>query len=220
MGKAFAETVGSGSGSKIPSYEYKNGEHRIRLIGDVLPRYIYWLQGADGGNKRPVESLAFNREKEVFDNNEGDVVKEFFPNEKCAWSYAMLCINLDGTPEVQLLNLKKKMFNQIMDTAKELGDPTDPETGWDVVFTRKKTGPHQYNVEYTVNVLQCSKRQRPLTDEERKLVEDSPTIDEVLPRHSPEKQREFLNRLVNGDSGEEPEEAVQNELEGTRDLED
>jgi len=48
--------------------------------------------------------------------------------------------------------------------AEDLGDPTDPETGWDVMFKRVKTGPLPYNVEYQLQVLKC--KPRALDDDE------------------------------------------------------
>ena len=40
----------------------------------------------------------------------------------------------------KVVNLKKKLWEQIITAAEDLGDPTDPESGWDVQFKRVKTG--------------------------------------------------------------------------------
>ena len=69
---------------------------------------------------------------------------------KCTWSYAIQCIH-DG--KVKVLNLKKKLLEQILVAAEDLGDPADPETGWDVHFKRSKTGPQVFNVEYKLQHL-------------------------------------------------------------------
>ena len=55
-----------------------------------------------------------------------------YPDLKCGWSYAMQCI--DGG-EVKVINLE--LFEAILTAAEDLGDPTDPETGWDVKLTEK-----------------------------------------------------------------------------------
>lgn len=217
MSKSFGEAKGSGTASKLPQYEYKMGEHRFRLVGNILPRYVYWVEGTNGKNL-PVECLGFDRDSEEFLNKEKDWVREFFPNLKCSWSYAMLCIDLDGSePELKIINFKRKMYEQIKTTAEDLGDPSCPEEGWDVVFDKKKTGPHVMNVEYTVKPLKCSKFKRPLTDAERALVEEGVKIDEVLPRQTPEKQKEFLERIMKGGedgSDDSPSDDVSKEFDG------
>ena len=69
--------------------------------------------------------------------------------------------------KVKVVNLKKKLWEQIITAAEDLGDPTDPDTGWDICFKRVKTGPLPYNVEYQLQALKC--KPRPLHDEERSL---------------------------------------------------
>ena len=49
-------------------------------------------------------------------------------------------------------------MEQILVAAEDLGDPTDPEAGWDVHFKRVKTGPLAYNVEYQLQALKCKPR--------------------------------------------------------------
>ena len=78
--------------------------------------------------------------------------------------------------------------------AEELGDPTNPETGWDVHFKRVKTGPQVYNVEYQLQVLKC--KVRALDKEEQALVEGLQSMDEILTRPTPDQQKEFLESLM------------------------
>lgn len=189
-------------------YTYVNGENRIRLIGDIAPRYVYWIKG-ENDKSIPMECLAFDRNIEAFNNKEKDWVKEFYPDLKCTWAYAMQAI-VDG--EVKLVNLKRKLFEQIMETSDDLGDPTDPEKGWDVVFTRKKTGTHAFNVEYTLNPLRCTKR--PLNDEEKALLAELKSMDEVMPRPTPEAQKELLEKVTRGNnSSEVDEESIEKDFE-------
>lgn len=192
MALSFKQTKGKAIKNTVEAYEYKDGENTVRLIGGVLPRYIYWLKGTNDKDI-PVECLAFSREKEKFDNLQKDHVQDFFPDAKCSWSYSVNCIDpKDG--KVKALNLKKKLFEQILTAAEDLGDPTDYDTGWDVVFKRTKTGPLAFNVEYTLQVLRC--KPRPLTAEERELADKAQNIDEKFPRPTPEEVLALLNKIT------------------------
>ena len=78
---------------------------------------------------------------------------------------------------------------------------TDPVTGYDIHFKRKKTGPQVFNVEYQLAVLKCKNRE--LTDEEKELIKDLKSMDDVLPRPTADAQLELLRRINNQDGGEE-----------------
>ena len=212
MALSFKNTKGKAQSNKVESYEYKDGENTVRLIGGVLPRYIYWLKGTNNKDI-PVECLAFSREKEKFDNLEKDHVPDFFPDAKCSWSYSVNCIDpKDG--KVKVLNLKKKLFEQILTAAEDLGDPTDYDTGWDVAFKRVKTGPLAFNVEYTLQVLRC--KPRALSEEERELADKAQNIDEKYPRATPDEQKALLDKLAAG--SEEDETGSESEREAVKEL--
>lgn len=206
MALSFKNTKGKAQSNKVDSYEYKDGENTVRLVGGVLPRYIYWLKGTNNKDI-PVECLAFSREKEKFDNLEKDVVPEFFPDVKCSWSYSVNCID-PKQGKVVALNLKKKLFEQIVTAAEDLGDPTDYDTGWDVVFKRTKTGPLPFNVEYTLQVLRC--KPRALTAEEREMADAAKNIDEKFPRPTEAEVRALLEKIS---ANQDEEEADQSDAE-------
>jgi hypothetical protein len=147
--------------------------------------------------------LAFSREKEKFDNIEKDHVNEYFPEAKCSWSYSVNCID-SKAQKVVALNLKKKLFEQIVSAAEDLGDPTDYDTGWDVVFKRVKTGPLPFNVEYTLQVLRC--KPRPLTAEERVMADAAKNIDEKFVRPTEADVKALLEKLTTqqDEDGENP----------------
>ena len=44
MAKLFSETKGSAQ-KKDPGYVMKDGENTLRMVGGILPRYVYWLKG-------------------------------------------------------------------------------------------------------------------------------------------------------------------------------
>ena len=204
MALAFTATKGKAVKNSYESYTYKDGENKVRIIGGILPRYVYWLKGSNNKDI-PVECLAFDREKEKFTNAEVDHVPAFFPDKKCSWSYSVNAL-VDG--KVVVLNLKKKLFEQIVSAADDLGDPTDPVEGWDVVFKRVKTGPLPFNVEYTLSVLRCKKRA--LTAEELEAVAESVTIDVKFPRATPAEVLTTLERITTG-AEEEAAEGVDSE---------
>ena len=212
MALSFKNTKGKAQSNKVESYEYKDGENTVRLVGGVLPRYIYWLKGTNNKDI-PVECLAFSREKEKFDNVEKDHVNEYFPDAKCSWSYSVNVIDPKQN-KVVALNLKKKLFEQIVTAAEDLGDPTDYDTGWDVVFKRVKTGPLPFNVEYTLQVLRC--KARPLTDDERALANAAKNIDEKFPRPTEADVKALLDKITT--QQDEDGEAESSEQEAVKEL--
>ncbi len=189
MALTFGKSKGAAQKSSINSYTYRDGDNSLRLVGDILARYVYWIEGKNGKNI-PFECLSFDRNEERFNNKEKDWVREYNPDLKCGWSYAMQCID---NGEVKVVNLKKKLFEQIMTAAEDLGDPTDPVTGWEVKFKRVKTGPLAYNVEYQLQVLKC--KTRALDDDEMVLFNALKSMDEVMPRPTPDAQKALLDEF-------------------------
>ena len=178
------------------------------MVGDILPRYVYWIKGENAKNI-PMECLSFNRQTETFDNAEKDWVRAYNPDMKCGWSYAIQCIDpSDG--QVKVLNLKKKLMEQIMTAAEDLGDPTDVETGWDVHFQRVKTGPMAFNVEYRLQALKC--KPRPLNETELAATADLRSMDDVLPRPTADAQLELLQRVTQPSEGAETPSDVDSEF--------
>ena len=206
MAISFNKSKGAAQKSSITSYGYRDGDNTVRLVGDVLARYVYWIEGKNGKNI-PFECLSFDRNEERFNNKEKDWVREYYPDLKCGWSYAMQCI--DGG-EVKVINLKKKLFEAILTAAEDLGDPTDPESGWDVKFKRVKTGPLPYNVEYQLQVLKC--KARPLDEAELALLEGLKSMDDVMPRPTPDAQKALLDEIREEGGEEVDEEALEDEF--------
>lgn len=193
MALAFGKTAGKAIKNSHESYTYKDGENIFRLVGGILPRYVYWLKGTNNKDI-PVECLAFDRELEKFNNKEVDHVPTYFPDKKCSWSYSVNCL-YDG--KVVVLNLKKKLFEQIISAASDLGlDPTSEDEGFDIVFKRVKTGPLPFNVEYTLSQLKLKKRA--LTADEKAIVAESILIDEKFIRQTPDEIKATLERLIKG----------------------
>ncbi len=205
MAISFAKTKGTAGKNSPDAYKYVDGENRVRIFGDVLARYVYWVKGTNNKDI-PIECLSFDREQEKFTNAEVDAVQQEWPEKKCSWAYAMQCIDpTDGKAKV--LNLKKKLFGQVMEAAESLGDPTDLDTGWDLVFKKTKTGPLPFNVEYTLQVLKC--KNRSLTEEERAVVTEAKSIEELIPRPTVTDIKALIVRINSGVADSENGDAEQ-----------
>ena len=191
MAISFNQQKGAAQKNSILSYTYKDGDNKVRIVGDILARYVYWIEGTNGKNI-PFECLSFDRDSERFNNKEKDWIREYFPDLKCGWSYATQCIDPTDV-KIKVLNLKKKLWEQIMIAAEDLGDPTDFTKGWDICFKRVKTGPLAYNVEYQLQVLKC--KSRPLTEAEQEKADDLKSMDDVMSRPTPDAQKELLDSI-------------------------
>ena len=189
MAISFNQQKGSAQKTSIKSYQYTDGDNKMRLCGDILARYVYWVKGENDKNI-PLECLSFDRNTESFTNVEKDWVRTYYPDLKCGWSYATQCID---NGEIKVVNLKKKLWEQIITAAEDLGDPTDPDTGWDVCFKKVKTGPLPYNVEYQLQALKC--KPSALSEDDKALYAELKSMDEVMPRPTPDAQKELLDRI-------------------------
>ena len=189
MAISFNQQKGSAQKTSISTFQYKDGDNSFRLVGDILARYVYWVKGENDKNI-PLECLSFDRNAEAFNNKEKDWVREYYPDLKRGWSYATQCID---NGEVKVVNLKKKLWEQIITAAEDLGDPTSTETGWEIKFKRVKTGPLPYNVEYQLQPLKC--KPSALSDSDAALAADVKSMDDVMPRPTPDAQKELLDRI-------------------------
>ena len=204
----FTESTGGSTGTKVETYKYVDGLQKVRIFGDILPRYLYWVPNPKGKpSELPVEALQFQRDTESWDNSKTDPVKEVYPDLQPKWSYGALCMTENG--DIKVLPFKRTLWGQIKDTAETLGDPTDTKNGWWIVFRKKKTGPSPMNVEYSLDALKCNSEKGPLTDEQIELIKEHDSIEEVYPRPTEDQVRQNLaNILSSGDEEEVDEEAT------------
>lgn len=202
MALDFKNTKGKAQKTSHEAYVYKDGENTVRLFGGILPRYVYWVKGTNNKDI-PIECLSFSRQEEKFTNVEVDHVRDYFPDAKCGWAYSVNCLTtVEGKPKAVVLNLKKKLYEQLVSAAGDLGlDPTDPDEGFDMVFKRAKTGPLAFNVEYTLSQLKLKKR--PLTSEEREVVAAALDIDAKFVRQTPAEIKALLDKITSGASEED-----------------
>ena len=216
MVKKFTDLRGKAS-SGVERFKFADGVNTFRIVSEVMPGYKYWKKTPDGTNV-PLDCLSFDREKEKFVNSAEDPVRKYFPDEKCSWAYSSFAIDRSDN-KLKLIDHKKKLFEQILALAKKLGDPTDHETGWDIVVERERTGPKPFNVEYHLDQIESMQSQGPLSDDDKKLLKDMPNIEDFLKRPTPEEQDAFIREKILGEGTESDEEAEEEFETASDDLE-
>lgn len=137
---------GAGTRKEIIRVKLDKESTKIRLVGNVLPRWIRWITTSEG-KKQPLEVISFNRETEEFTSARDpfNELSEEAYNEKPQFAYVVNCIDrADG--KLKLLDLKLTVFRQLIDLAKdpEYGSPSDPKNGYDITIIKEKTGPLTY----------------------------------------------------------------------------
>jgi hypothetical protein len=198
------QTSGNQQKREIERVSLGLGDTKVRLIGDVMPRYCYWVVTKDG-KKMPVECLQFDRDTESFNANTRDPFKEINPDvyaEKPQFAY--VCNVLDRKDnKIKLLDLRSTIYAQIVEyaTNPEYGTPADPETGYDLTLKKEKTGPLPQNVKYTIIPARSSKA---LTDEEKSM--ELYDLTKIFKRSTYDEQKTWLlenTTLFAGDVSDE-----------------
>jgi hypothetical protein len=180
----------SGERRDIERLVLGTGETRIRLIGDVLPRYIYWVVTKEG-KKAPVECLGFDRQSESFSSLVKDPFKEINPeiySEKAQFAYICNVIDRkDG--KIKLFDLRATIYRQIVDYVNnnDYGNPADPESGYDISIKKEKTGPLPQNVKYSIIP---ARNNVALTAAEKAL--ELYELDKIYKRPTYEEQKQWL----------------------------
>jgi hypothetical protein len=165
------------------------GETRVRLIGEVLPRYVYWIVDKEG-KRRPVECLRFDRKTETFTKEDDPMmeVDEAIYSDKPQFAY--VCNVIDRKDKkIKLFDLRSTIYQQIVDYAAnpEYGNPADPDNGYDITIKKEKTGPLPQNVKYT-----CvpARGNVPLTEDERAM--ELYDLEAIVKRMTYMEQKEWL----------------------------
>lgn len=193
MALAFTKAKGYSGSNRPENFKFIDGVNKFRLIGNIIPRYCYWVPHAKSGKDIPIENLGFNRDTETFDGLQKDWVKDFFPNLKSKRSYIIYVID-DRDNKIKVLDLKVRLHEQINNVIEDLGDPTNLDTGWWLHVKRSKTGPLPINIEYSLLTLKC--KPEALSDELKELVASTPTIEEVYPLPTSEDIKKALIRIT------------------------
>lgn len=141
----WGETKGEAVSSNVEYMKFNDGENRIRIVGNILRRYVYWVPGANG-KSAPFENLEFSREEERFINTGLNPVKElglfernfksgeivYQDNKKTGQkepkplgskkAYMVPVINR-ATGKLEYMELKKGIFDGINEAMAKLNDP-------------------------------------------------------------------------------------------------
>lgn len=143
-----AKTPPKGAQKDIIRFKPEDLQNRIRLVGPVMPRYVYWFNNNEG-KRFPVECLSFNRETEEFVAGKNidpvmEIAEELRLANKIKPDFAYVCNVIDRKDgKVKLYDVKLTVYKQLVDLArdKEYGSPSDPITGYDIIIRKEKTGP-------------------------------------------------------------------------------
>lgn len=65
MAIAFKNSKGAAIKNSADAYKYVDGINKVRIFGDILPKYVYWVKGTNNKDI-PLECLSFDREQERF----------------------------------------------------------------------------------------------------------------------------------------------------------
>jgi gp32 DNA binding protein like len=166
------------------------GDTKLRLIGDVMPRYCYWVVTKDG-KKMPVECLQFDRETESFNPNIKDPFKEIDADvyaEKPQFAY--VCNVIDRADnKIKLFDLRSTIYSQIVDyaTNPDYGSPADADNGYDLTIKKEKTGPLPQNVKYTVIP---ARNNSALKDSEKEM--ELYDLSKIFKRQTYDEQKQWL----------------------------
>lgn len=232
MGIAFTKSTGKATSRE---FEFLNVEatNKVRLFGEVRAKYDYWLRNPSG-QALPFECLQFIPEQERFDSNAADPAKDWIRKLElkdnfgkfinCRWAYVMLCYNYN-TGKVEIISFKKSVYDKLMkltgQLSKRAGKQLDPtsigDDGFDLVFTREKTGPKPFDVDYDVDPyveVEAVSEDVAATINE---VMARTSIDEVVKRPTVEEQEKALARFF-APKEEEVEEDEEDTEEGFEDL--
>lgn len=201
-----------GNSNDIQRIKLDGPDTRVRFIGPVLPRYVYWVV-TNEGKKYPLECLSFDRETEQFTSARDPLkeLPEYIYAEKPQFAYVCNVIDRKDAA-VKLLDLKTTIYKQLVDyaTNPDYGSPADPDNGYDITIKKEKTGPQPQNVKYTV---MPSRNTIALTavEKEKELFR----LDSIFKRQTYEEQKEWLLKNTSYFAEE-----VVNDLNSTETMED
>lgn len=231
MAKSWGSTKGTTSSDKIEYMSFKSGKNVVRIVSEVLPRYVYWIKNVDD-KVAAFDCLRFNRDKERFIQGAKDPVhdlgfKEAEPNAKTGKidplkpkkNYVCWAIDrADG--KLKIMEVKATILKGIQSAMEELGieDPTMV----DFVIERSGTG---FSTEYKVKEISASqflaKVQVEGTDEWKQHQKDLELIGEYF--EDPEEGTSGFSKVPDLDtqfpipSYDEQKEAIQSFMEGKKD---
>ena len=156
MALTFNKAKGAAQKSSINTFVPQDGDNNVRLVGDVLARYVYWIEGENGKNI-PLECLSFDRDEERFNNQEKDSLRLILCEIVTAFSINSLDGNfvlkiydifLDFT--IDLIYLLSKYYNNVYITKPHTSRPANSEK---YVVCKGFKGIDDYNLNKLYNIV-------------------------------------------------------------------
>lgn len=193
----------------VPWLRLEFGEHNIRILpafnesGRWFRRYGQYFEVPIGGKKltytapsleSPPEPDLLAQYLESIKDTDRDKYYQYRASVRFDFNVAFLdedgnvLEGDDGAPKVGVLSLPPSAARPILEAAKRHGDPTDPEDGYNFMIRKKKTGPKQWDVDYTV---MPDRDNTPLSD--WGILEHITDLEEIRNVPSLEEQKEMLN---------------------------
>lgn len=115
----WGSTKGEAKSNNVTYMKFNAGENRVRVVGNILRRYVYWVPNHDGSKSAPFENLDFSRENERFENNNPNPVKELglFERNFKTGQVVMQKNRKTGEEEPKPLSSKKAYLTPVINRA-------------------------------------------------------------------------------------------------------
>lgn len=163
MAKSWGSTKGSVSSDKLDYLSFKPGKNVVRIVSNVLPRYVYWIKNADD-KVAAFDCIRFNRNTEKFVSGVKDPINTIglFEKELDAKTGAKVplkpkknyvCWVIDRADgKLKIMEVKATILKGIQSAMGQL-EIDDPMS---IDFTIEKTG-KGFDTEYKVLEIAASK---------------------------------------------------------------
>ncbi len=89
MAISFNQQKGSAQKTSIKSYQYTDGDNKMRLCGDILARYVYWVKGENDKKCQFFTTMGFS-ELECYEEWILATGTRQFPLPR-PWPYSQIC---------------------------------------------------------------------------------------------------------------------------------
>ena len=204
----FLASKGEAQLNNLNYAKFGMGTTQIRLVGDLLPGYAYWLKNSLNKDRK-FDNLAFNPATERWDSGQPDVVKEFGFTErnekgetvpmKSKRNYQIQILNR-ASGKLEVMSLSKSMFDSIVAYCRDTG-VTD--VGSLELFIDKTGDQARWNsIRYNLNQVKTMQfNSQPAKVEEARakdgeLLKDMKDIKELFPRPTPEELRAQIQAFL------------------------
>lgn len=204
----FLASKGEAQLNNLNYAKFGMGTTQIRLVGDLLPGYAYWLKNSLNKDRK-FDNLAFNPATERWDSGQPDVVKEFGFTErnekgetvpmKSKRNYQIQILNR-ASGKLEVMSLSKSMFDSIVAYCRDTG-VTD--VGSLELFIDKTGDQARWNsIRYNLNQVKTMQfNSQPAKVEEARakdgeLLKDLKDIKELFPRPTPEELRAQIQAFL------------------------